>query len=78
MDSKELLILVATMTGTALMAAEDIAEYCNDNDINTTITEMDNANINITQLGFGNEINFSFAHQNNTFNFLQSGRLIKI
>ena len=47
MDSKELLILVATMTGTALMAAEDIAEYCNDNDINTTITEMDNANINI-------------------------------
>ena len=47
MDSKELLILVATMTGTALMVAEDIAEYCNDNDINTTITEMDNANINI-------------------------------
>ena len=38
MDSKELLILVATMTGTALMAAEDIAEYCNDNDINTTYT----------------------------------------
>ena len=27
------------------MVAEDIAEYCNDNDINTTITEMENANI---------------------------------
>ena len=27
MDSEKLLILVATMTGTALMAAEDIAEH---------------------------------------------------
>jgi len=37
------------------------------------VASGDNANINITQMGFGNEINFSFAHQNNTFNFLQSG-----
>jgi len=37
------------------------------------VASGDNANINITQIGFGNEINFSFAHQNNTFNFLQSG-----
>ena len=35
-------IFVATMTGTALMVAEDISEFCNDNDINTTIIEMDN------------------------------------
>ena len=47
MDSKGLLILVATMTGTALMAAEDIAEYCNENDIDTTITEIDNTKINV-------------------------------
>jgi len=47
MNSKELLILVATMTGTALMAAEDIAEYCNENNIDTTITEMDNTKINV-------------------------------
>ena len=41
-----ILILVATMTGTALMAAEDIADYCNNNDIKTRILEMDNININ--------------------------------
>ena len=33
----------------------------------------DNANLTINQIGFGNSIEFSFNHQNNTFNFLQSG-----
>jgi MioC protein len=47
MEPKELLILVATMTGTALMAAEDIADYCAENNIKTNISEMDNADINI-------------------------------
>jgi len=47
MDSEKLLILVATMTGTALMAAEDIAEYCSENNIETNIIEIDNAEINI-------------------------------
>ena len=42
MDSEKLLILVATMTGTALMAAEDIAEYCSENNIKTNIIEIDN------------------------------------
>ena len=41
-----ILILVATMTGTALMVADDIADYCNNNDIETRILEMDNININ--------------------------------
>lgn len=40
-----ILILVATMTGTALMAAEDIADYCNNNNIKTRILEMDNIDI---------------------------------
>tara|TARA_B100001063_G_C16506508_1_gene424641 strand:+ start:61 stop:528 length:468 start_codon:yes stop_codon:yes gene_type:complete len=45
MSSNNLLILVATMTGTALMAAEDIAEYCENNDIKTIIHEMDDLQI---------------------------------
>ena len=32
-----------------------------------------NLDITISQIGFDNEINFSFAHKNNTFDFLQSG-----
>ncbi|MDG2000236.1 MAG: flavodoxin domain-containing protein [Alphaproteobacteria bacterium] len=47
MESKKLLILVATMTGTALMAAEDIAEYCSENDIETKIIEIDNTDIKV-------------------------------
>jgi len=35
-------IFVATMTGTALMVAEDISEFCNDKGINTKVIEMDN------------------------------------
>ena len=31
-------IFVATMTGTALMVADDIAEFCNKNNIKTNIT----------------------------------------
>jgi MioC protein len=47
MGSEKLLILVATMTGTALMAAEDIAEYCNENNIETNIIEINNIEINV-------------------------------
>lgn len=47
MDSEKLLILVATMTGTALMAAEDIAEYCSENNIKTNIIEIDNIETNV-------------------------------
>ena len=45
-STNNILILVATMTGTALMVAEDVANYCNNNDIETRILEMDNININ--------------------------------
>ena len=45
-STNNILILVATMTGTALMVAEDIADYCNNNNIETRILEMDNININ--------------------------------
>jgi MioC protein len=47
MESEKLLILVATMTGTALMAAEDIAEYCSENNIETKIIEIDNTDIKV-------------------------------
>ena len=33
------------------------------------VADGDNANINITQIGYDNEINFTFAHQNNSFTF---------
>ena len=33
------------------------------------VADGDNANINITQIGYDNEINFTFAHQNNSFIF---------
>jgi len=33
----------------------------------------DNLDLTISQIGFGNEINFSFDHANNTFNFNQTG-----
>jgi len=47
MNSEKLLILVATMTGTALMAAEDIAEYCNEINLDTDIIEIDNSDLDI-------------------------------
>jgi len=47
MNTKDILILVATMTGTALMTAEDIADFCNENHIKTKILEMDNIDINV-------------------------------
>ena len=40
--SKNLNILVASMTGTALIVADEIAEICDSNNIKAKITEMDN------------------------------------
>ena len=37
------------------------------------VADGDNANINIAQIGYGNHIDFTFAHANNTFNLQQSG-----
>ena len=37
------------------------------------VADGDNANINITQIGYDNHIDFSFAHANNTFLLSQSG-----
>ena len=39
-------ILVATMTGTALMVAEDIGDFCKANKINISINEMEEFNLN--------------------------------
>lgn len=33
----------------------------------------DNFSLNVTQIGYGNEINFSFDHANNSFTFEQNG-----
>lgn len=37
------------------------------------VADGDNASINITQIGYDNEVNFTFAHQNNSFTFQQNG-----
>ena len=39
--TKNLNIYVATMTGTALMVADEIEEFCKNNDLNTITYEMD-------------------------------------
>ena len=39
--TKNLNIYVATMTGTALMVADEIEEFCKTEGINTNIVEMD-------------------------------------
>ena len=39
---KNLDIFVATMTGTALMVADEIVEVCNEQNVQAKITEMDN------------------------------------
>ena len=39
--TKNLNIYVATMTGTALMVADEIEEFCKNNDLNTKTYEMD-------------------------------------
>jgi len=37
------------------------------------VADGDNATVNITQIGYDNHIDFTFAHANNTFNLSQSG-----
>ena len=37
------------------------------------VADADNASINISQIGYDNEVNFSFAHANNSFTFQQNG-----
>ena len=41
-------------------------------------TGADNVSLEIDQAGYGNLIDFTFAHQNNVFNFLQVGANNKI
>lgn len=47
MSSKEINILVASMTGNALMSAEEIAEYCKSQNINAYIEEIEHTDISI-------------------------------
>ena len=37
------------------------------------VGSADDVSLTISQIGYGNTVNFSFAHQNNTFNFQQIG-----
>ena len=51
-----------------------LSVFADDNHVHVEqVADGDNASITATQIGYDNEINFTFGHQNNTFNFLQSG-----
>ena len=45
----------------------------NDNSITIKQVNSGDVDLNITQVGYDNEINFSFAHGGNTFDLLQTG-----
>ena len=48
--------------------------FAGDNHVHVEqVADGDNANLNISQIGSDNTINFSFAHQNNTWNIQQIG-----
>ena len=57
-----------------LISLISLSVLADDNHVHVEQTNGgDNANINISQIGFDNTINFSFDHANNTFNLAQSG-----
>ena len=57
-----------------LFAAEIYAGPTDDNHIHVEqVDGGDDLNLNITQIGYGNSINFSFAHASNSFDLTQNG-----
>lgn len=57
-----------------LLIAPVLAGPTDDNHIHVEqVGSGDNFSLNVSQIGYGNEINFSFDHANNTFAFEQNG-----
>ena len=74
-DNLELSVLVGIfMLSVLSLSPISWAGPTDDNHVHVEqVSGGDNASLNINQIGWGNSIEFSFNHQNNTFNFLQSG-----
>ena len=65
MELKYLLISLVSLS---------LSVFADDNHVHVEqVSDGDNASITATQIGYDNTINFTFGHQNNTFDFLQSG-----
>ena len=76
---KRLIIIVGLITIGTLSVPMVLAGPTDDNHIHVEqVGSADDVSLTINQLGFGNTVEFSFAHQGNTFNLTQNGSGNKI
>ena len=76
---KRFLIIIGTIIIGTLSIPMVFAGPTDDNHIHVEqVGSADDVSLTINQLGFGNTVEFSFAHQGNTFNLTQNGSGNKI
>ena len=76
---KRLIIIIGLITIGTLSVPMVLAVPTDDNHIHVEqVGSADDVSLTINQLGFGNTVEFSFAHQGNTFNLTQNGSGNKI
>ena len=76
---KRLIIIIGLRTIGTLSVPMVLAGPTDDNHIHVEqVGSADDVSLTINQLGFGNTVEFSFAHQGNTFNLTQNGSGNKI
>ena len=76
---KRLIIIVGLITIGTLSVPMVLAGPTDDNHIHVEqVGSADDVSLTINQLGFGNTVEFSLAHQGNTFNLTQNGSGNKI
>ena len=76
---KRLIIIIGLITIGTLSVPMVLAGPTDDNHIHVEqVGSADDVSLTINQLGFGNTVEFSFAHQGNTFNLTQNGSGNKI
>ena len=76
---KRLIIIVGLITIGTLSVPMVLAGPTDDNHIHVEqVGSADDVSLTINQLGFGNTVEFSFAHQGNVFNLTQNGNGNKI
>ena len=75
MNKKFSIKWVWTILGLAIFGCfYTLSVYAGDNHVHIEqVSGGDNVDIDITQIGYDNEINFSFHHQNNVFDLSQTG-----
>ena len=76
---KRLIIIIGLITIGTLSVPMVLAGPTDDNHIHVEqVGSADDVSLTINQLGFGNTVEFSFAHQGNVFNLTQNGNGNKI